>query len=403
MFKTVILLIAFMTTAIAADFDVHFSGANLDQELITNFEGFKAHVQGSSYYQPSLNTTPLVDFVMLLTNKSADRNVRYALDYLIKTGGPWQKNRKKATEQEKVYLSAAAEIIAEQDPTCHNKQYQANRRFAPGSAEETHLNKILEIQRRFIGEVHSNPLRGPLVLPPAAADIPDPLKPDVNKGWELFKGLLRDPNLFKEPSGKSNPTPKASWLNDVESLGFLIGAVPDIRGQYIDGLWAQSNPWMEAQHNYVQWWFPIDTVGSGDGVNAPRFLDSTNTILQNNDAVRTYAQQMMRVSFARKASFWGQRVVNNGDGTLRLEKLAVIHGEKDWEENWIYESHNYLRMTRFLHSLRFLGLIPERNALFEYLKSVSVKDARVRGSVKFWDGATPDLKPISKHLLSLGL
>ncbi len=392
-----------MTAASAADFDVHFSGANLDSELRENFKGFKAHIKKSSYYQPSLNATPLVDFVMLLTNKSADRNVRYALDYLIKTGGPFGMHRKKATGQESVFLAATAQIIVEQDPAFADKTYDAIRPLRAGSAEARHLAKVLEIQRKFVSGDHANPLRGPLVLPPAAADIPDPLKPDVNKGWELFKGLLRDPNLFKEPSGKSNPTPKASWLNDVESLGFLIGVVPNIRGDYIDMLWTKDNPWMEWEHNYVQWWFPIDTVGSGDGVNAPRFLDSTNTILQNNDAVRTYAQQMMRVSFARKASFWGQRVVNNGDGTLRLEKLAVVHGEKDWEENWIYKSHNYLRMTRFLHSLRFLGLIPERNALFEYLKSVSVKDARVRRSVKFWDGATPDLESIAKHLLSLGL
>jgi len=310
---------------------------------------------------------------MLLVNKSCDRNVCRALDYLLKTGGGFKYH--KAKSQEKVFLAAASQIVAELDPTLANEDYHS---IIPLESRplglQKHLTKILEIQRKAVDGDTSHPLRGAFVLPEAARDIPDELKQNMNtnEGWMRFKRLLLNPDLFKEGNALSSDR-KASWLNDVELIGFQMGVLPNFRGDYIDTLWAKDNQWMEVQHNYVQWWFPNEVVGMGDGILTPRFLESTANILQSDFLVCSYVQQIMRVSFARKAHFWGQSV-RYEKTPLALEGLPGAEvdekGDNKWENNWIKSTHNYLRMTRFLIGLRFFGLAKEREALFNYLTNV---------------------------------
>eukprot|EP01037_Dinobryon_pediforme_P015686 gene15686-15838_t len=141
------------------------------------------------------------------------------------------------------------------------------------------LNRNVTVVRE-ITKMFEEAQTGAFVLPEAARDIPDELKNmNTNEGWMRFKRLLLNPDLFKEGNALSSDR-KASWLNDVELIGFQMGVLPNFRGDYIDTLWAKDNQWMEVQHNYVQWWFPNEVVGMGDGILTPRFLESTANILQ---------------------------------------------------------------------------------------------------------------------------
>ena len=377
-----------MNTAYA-DYMVNFTGAtdrdSLNDELKQNFTGFKNYLQKSPYYQKSRNTSLAMDFMVLLTNKSHDPRVCRALDYLLKTGGDFKYH--KASQQEKGFLAAASQIVVEHDPSLANEDYHSIIPLTSRSQGlQKHLAKVLEIQRKSVGGDSSHPLRGELVLPEAARDIPDELKKNMNtdEGWMRFKRLLLRPDLFKE--GNTSPSDgKASWLNDVELIGFQLGVLPDIRGNYIDNLWSKDNQWMEDKHNYVQWWFLNEMVGQGDKIKAPRFLEPTVNILQSDLLICSYVQQMMRVSFARKARFWGQHVVYAGKDNVTVEKLAGPEGAR-WEENWIHCSHNYYRMTRVLKSFRFFGLRAERKALFAYLSHINARDARVNESFGLWKG-----------------
>jgi|GEM_PF-2948598 len=372
----IVFLFAISVNVTRADFSLDFSGTldrgTLDTELRANFKNFKSQLKDHPYYQGSRNTNLVTDFVMLMTNKAQNSKVRLALDYFLKTGGPFKTRPKKATAQEKVFLAAACQIVSELDPSLAKKDYDDIwPKTDRSEALQKHLKRVLEIQ----GKLDVHPFRDSSTLKHEAS-----LKlstAEVKLNWKPFKDLLLSPDLFKAGSlnlpGDTRGLAKASFLNDIELIGFQLAAVPDIHGNYIDDLWANDNQWMEDQHNYVQWWFPIETIGMGDGIKAPRFLPSTTAILTKNPQILASVQGIMRESFSRKARFWGQKLIyERNASSVKLEKLEG--DDEKWERNWIKKTHNYLRMSRFLTSLRLFGLIPERDALWEYLTAVKDKE-----------------------------
>ena len=149
---------------------------------------------------------------------------------------------------------------------------------------------------------------------------------------------------------------------------------------------------MEKQHNYVQWWFPIHTVGQGDCI-APRTLITTCQTLKGHGQVGAAMQEMLAASFTRKVTFWGSQL-DKSSKIVPLSKaedkaLGTPVAGQTWSENWVIKTHNYLRMTRFLTCLRFFGLQGYVDSLYAYLdETAKTPDGSgMQGSLGFWKQA----------------
>ena len=388
-----VMYLHFLVVTAALGYVPTFSGntGDFDSDLTRNYRGFTASLTSHTVFQPSQAVTnPLMDYVLFLTSYSQDRSTALALDYMLKTSGPFGFSDKPADEQEKVFLAASAQAITLQHSDLAGKSY----------TKSGHQDEILRLQGLAAGGKPEHPYHPTITLPVRADGL---VKSTQGERWQLFLTLITDKKLSERQFAATqvNAGAKADWLNDVILCGYLMGIVPDVEGSprrvrdYLDKSWKNINQWMEDQHNYVQWWFPIDTVGMGDGI-APRTLITTRQTLKGHGQMGTAMQEMLVVSFVRKVTFWG--------GQLKTLKIVSLATEEDkalgvpmnrsrtkqyesWHENWIYNNggHNYLRMTRFLTCLRFFGLQAYVDSLYEYLeKTAKTQTGSIQVSLGFW-------------------
>jgi hypothetical protein len=377
----------------------------LKARLLREHIKFQIELDRHPVYQPSKAiTNPLIDYICWLASYSSeDRNVAIALDYLLKTGGPFGFSDRPANEQEKVFIAGAVQVVA--------IRHRERATVVYTSRNPLHSAEVRRLQELAIaagGPQH--PYHDTITLPPSAAPLAADLKPELRQGgrWQLWLGLLGNrtwaDNQFAATIVTGNA--KADWLNDILLTGCMLGLVPDMEGSpsprvrnYLDDAWKRSNEWMEAQHNYVQWWFIIHTVGMGDGI-APRYIHSTYLILVAHPAILAAIQQMLRMSFARNVTFWGQKFGAKGkivpldeadkkhpDLKLLLEENASKPAVRDWHDSWLTRNgrHNILRMSRYLRCLWFFGLRRELDDLYAYLEETVTKrhtDSYIQGSLK---------------------
>lgn len=167
--------------------------------------------------------------------------------------------------------------------------------------------------------------------------------------------------------------PKLFFTNDLILLGYSLGLTnklnPNENEKILAAIWQDwdmTNNKMEDTHNYVQAWFPIFSVGQGNGRKTQR-LSPTLIYNLENTKCSEYLNQMNQITFARMTTFWGQKI----DG----EKLSTV--EVTWHQNWLTNTHNDLRMTRILKWLLMFRREDEYKMMQAYL-STSKKNS-------FWD------------------
>ncbi|RZI46483.1 opioid growth factor receptor-related protein [Candidatus Finniella inopinata] len=363
---------------------------NLDGQITRNYQGFMAELTSHKVFQPSQAiTNPLMDYVMFLTSYSGYGAVAHALDYLLKTGGPFGFSNKPANEQEKVFLAGAAQAVVLSQPGLTPATYK--------TSNPAHQAEIIRLQSLAASGNLEHPYH-PTITMPERAQNP---KATQSQRWQSFLTLIADQCVSERQFKATEVTAgaKADWLNDVLLSGYMMGVMPDVEGSrpavrnYLDELWKNTNAWMETQHNYVQWWFPIHTVGLGDRI-APRPLKTTEQTLTEHGQVLTAIQEMLFVSLTRKLTFWGQSL--NGFKITSLsaaEDKALGQPVKgtNWHENWIIKTHNYQRMSRFLTCLRFFKLQNYVDSLYAYLQEAAGSDLATKhnmsNSVGFWSKA----------------
>lgn len=158
-------------------------------------------------------------------------------------------------------------------------------------------------------------------------------------------------------------------------LAFYYGSHPDDRGRRLAEILRQDDLWLEVTHDYIQWLFPL---AEPSGVNpwAP-LVDSTTAGLFRSDPL---LRDHLRAAFERMLRFLG----------LRLSDGEVVKGP-DWDtrkgEWFTAPTHNSLRVTRIIRSLRLLGLDAEAQALHRGLVALcsSEPDAGVGATARrFW-------------------
>lgn len=162
-----------------------------------------------------------------------------------------------------------------------------------------------------------------------------------------------------------------------ELTSFYTQDGEDIEGRTLDSILNQNDRWLEATHNYIQWLFPLKE-SSMHNPRAPVLDENTVQNLRNDSIAR---QNALRV-FDRMLSFYGLR--RDGEGVEKAE---------NWEErqvNWVTPyNHNYLRITRILKFMSFMGFSHEVRGLFSQLTQIYQENSEKIGTstYTFWRNA----------------
>jgi Opioid growth factor receptor (OGFr) conserved region len=165
-------------------------------------------------------------------------------------------------------------------------------------------------------------------------------------------------------------------MNDDPLVLFYEGNAPDNRGRYLREILAWDDDALEYTHDYIQWLFPITTIG----VNpyAPPASSATIDAFRRDPLLRA----SLRRSFDRMLAFYG----------LEWSDNVIVRG-KDFSAHrqWLTEeNHNHLRLTRIMKSLRLLGEEEAAAALLDCLMGIN-HDEREAGrvtisstTIRFW-------------------
>ncbi|WP_369743927.1 opioid growth factor receptor-related protein [Pseudidiomarina sp. PP-1MA] len=142
---------------------------------------------------------------------------------------------------------------------------------------------------------------------------------------------------------------------------YTAGAAND-RGYTLFDLWSKPDSWLERNHMFIQWMFPLTTASAGN-MYAPVLDDPTINFLRNNAS----AQDNLVRSFVRFCALLGLKVINTEQGP----QLAVGDNFAERKTDWFtFDSHNNARITRVLTSLSLLGRDDLARVLFDGLLAV---------------------------------
>ena len=133
---------------------------------------------------------------------------------------------------------------------------------------------------------------------------------------------------------------------------------------------------LETVHNYIQWLFPL-TTPSGPNPTAPVLDQATIQTFQNDVLLKA---QLLR-SFRRMLTFYGLQM----DEATRVITRAPNFNAR--AAVWLTPAnHNFLRITRIIHSLRLLGLPEYSSAFLTIMQDIARNEgsAIVGNAPTFW-------------------
>jgi hypothetical protein len=159
-------------------------------------------------------------------------------------------------------------------------------------------------------------------------------------------------------------------------IDFYRGEGTDIEGRTLSDLWSLSDLEMEEIHDFIQWMFPL---------REPSQFNPDAPLLTAADIAAFRAEPVLRAnllrSFDRFLAFLG--LIRDG------ERVVETPGGSGTSDVWLAPNHNWLRITRVLHSLRLLGLDREARAFFDCLQEL-YRSGRTRittDTFRYWDDA----------------
>ncbi|MDR3634288.1 MAG: opioid growth factor receptor-related protein [Isosphaeraceae bacterium] len=150
-------------------------------------------------------------------------------------------------------------------------------------------------------------------------------------------------------------------------LDFYRGTATDDAGRTLSDVWGFSDDEMEEHHDFIQWLFPL-CEPSRFNPHAPLLSEADIAAFRAEASLRDHVLR----SFDRFLGFLG----------LEAKEGAVRPGPRFARKRdlWLYPNHNWLRITRVLHSLRLLGLEAECTAFF-----CGLNELRERGQARISD------------------
>jgi len=159
---------------------------------------------------------------------------------------------------------------------------------------------------------------------------------------------------------------------------------PDSKGRTLSSILAGDDRELERCHDYIQWLFPLPERSSMS-YSAPVITRSTFTAFRSRPELR----DRMRESLRRICRFYGFDFQASHDlEGIRIEKLRD-HEFEIRAKNWVSGfTHNHLRITRIIRSLRVLGLEVEATAFFKAVEDVYHTTGRIgEQSLLYWTRA----------------
>lgn len=163
-------------------------------------------------------------------------------------------------------------------------------------------------------------------------------------------------------------------------LAFHLGSVPDHQGRYIHEIWELSDFWLEHDHKYVQWLFPIDVSTKFNG-HAP-VLALTDRMAFMETKAALLAQ---RRSLEMMLRFFGLRW--EGDAIIAVDGINL----RDYI--WLKRGgHNHYRISRIIRSLALCGQLELSKKFQSAVLEVSSEYGEVEeSSRRFWVEANVNL------------
>lgn len=137
-------------------------------------------------------------------------------------------------------------------------------------------------------------------------------------------------------------------------------------------MWFFDDYELENSHNYIQWMFPLDTISLYNPfapfINKEKINEYQTELIQKN----------MKVSLDVMLCFYGF--------SWEDDRIVFLNCYKDRIMEWVYpNSHNYLRITRILKSLRLIGLQEYSSNFLEALESVyNLYPDKIGKSIDYW-------------------
>jgi len=152
-------------------------------------------------------------------------------------------------------------------------------------------------------------------------------------------------------------------------IEFFENARPNCDGKYLSDIRNWSDVQLEQEHRFIQWLFP-NREPSPFNPDAPLLDDETIEVFRSRNDLRYEVEKTL----ARMIEFY---------------QLDVTH---PW---WVTKkNHNFLRITRILHTLREFQMFEEAADFFDKLAEVYSNNRQVIGETTFeyWEKAfTGDL------------
>jgi Opioid growth factor receptor (OGFr) conserved region len=170
-------------------------------------------------------------------------------------------------------------------------------------------------------------------------------------------------------------------IPDLETLmsqltEFYRGTGCDAEGRSLSEIWAFSDREMEDCHDFIQWLFPLREA-SRFNPNAPLLTHPDVAAFRSEPLLR---ENLLR-SLDRFLDFLGLKRLDDAfDTGTEFAGKSVL---------WTVPNHNWLRITRVLHSLRVLGLEEHAERLCALLEGLNERgQARItRDTLDYWRNA----------------
>lgn len=146
-------------------------------------------------------------------------------------------------------------------------------------------------------------------------------------------------------------------------VSFYREEAPDSTGRMLSQILAADDHWLEYQHDYIQWLFPL-TTRSRFNPTAPLLDAAQIAVFQADGGL----QARVEAAFRRMLAFYGFDYTRGDDGEPKIGPTP------NWTQqslNWLEEdNHNFLRITRILTSLQLLGLSVQARAFYVALDAL---------------------------------
>jgi len=140
------------------------------------------------------------------------------------------------------------------------------------------------------------------------------------------------------------------YMDDASPLvSFYRGEIGNDEGYMFEEMMNWDYDKIESCHSHIQWFFPMREK-SMFNPDAPALNDEEIELFKADPELRTKVKE----AFVKILDFYGFELDEAGEKPqINLQEAGVNHNDPQW---WLRRfNHNFLRISRILTSLRYLG------------------------------------------------